>query len=78
MRDTEFEHSRVRALTLSGILEKRDDVRVRSIIEDFNQTLEFSREKFNELGITEAAWSRIHQLNIEPKMVCFCAPRFVV
>ena len=69
MRDTEFEHSRVRALTLSGILEKRDDIRVRSIIEDFNQALEFRREKFNEWGITEAAWSRIHQLNIEPKLV---------
>lgn len=68
-KEKERESAQERALILSKALRRRDDERVRKLIEDFAGDLDYEGHGLKELAISGEAWQCINQLKVEPRMV---------
>ena len=69
MVDTKQSSARVRALILSKALKRRDDIRIRTLIENFTGDLNYREYGLKELAISSEAWACIQWLEVEPRMV---------
>ncbi len=69
MNDAQFSSAQARALILSKAIKRRDDVRVRTLIDDFAGALDYEGYGLEELAISGKAWVCVKQLQIEPRMV---------
>ena len=69
MDEAKQSNARARALILSKALKRRDDVRIRTIVEDFVGELDYLGQGLEELAISSEAWTRVLGLDVEPKMV---------
>ena len=63
-----LEEARHRALIISGYLRKRDDIGVRSTIQQFDGELDFAN-RLEDLAIASEAWDHVLQSGIEAQMV---------
>ncbi len=69
MVDTKQSNARTRALILSKALKRRNDIRIRTLIENFSGDLNYRKLGLKELAISGEAWACIQQLEVEPRMV---------
>lgn len=69
MDEAKQSNAQARALILSKALKRRDDVRIRTIVEDFVGELDYLRQGLEELAISSEAWTCVLGLGVEPKMV---------
>ena len=69
MTDEQRESARDRALILSQAIKRQDDIHIRALIERFTDDLDYQTDGLETLGISDAAWSYVQQLGIEPKKV---------
>ena len=56
-------------MILSKALKRRDDVRIRTIVENFAGELNYLEQGLEELAISSEAWACVRQLDVRPKMV---------
>ena len=56
-------------MILSKALKRQDDVRIRTIVEDFVGELDYLGQGLEELAISSEAWTCVLGLDVEPKMV---------
>ena len=69
MNDAQLSSAQARALILSKAIKRRDDVRIRTLIEDFAGALDYEGYGLAELAISGKAWACVKQLQVEPRMV---------
>ena len=69
MDDTKRSNVQTRALILSKTLKRRDDVRIRRIVENFAGELNYLEQGLEELAISSEAWACVRLLDVRPKMV---------
>ena len=69
MNDAQFSSAQARALILSKAIKRRDDVRVRMLIEGFEGALDYEGYGLEELAISDKAWACVQQLQVNPRMV---------
>lgn len=69
MDDAKRSNAQARALILSKALKRRDDVRIRTIVENFAGELNYLEQGLEELAISSEAWACVRQLDVSPKMV---------
>ncbi len=69
MSDAQLSGAQARALILSKAIKRRDDVRVRTLIEGFEGALDYEGYGLEELAISDKAWAGIQQLQVDPRMV---------
>ncbi len=69
MNDAQLSSAQARALILSKAIKRRDDVRIRMLIEDFDSALDYEEYGLEELAISDKAWACVQRLKLEPKMV---------
>lgn len=69
MVDTKQSNAQARALILSKALKRRNDIRIRMLIENFTGDLDYLKLGLKDLAISGDAWACIQQLEVEPRMV---------
>ena len=69
MDDAQLSSAQARALILSKAIKRRDDVRIRTLIENFAGALDYEGYGLEKLAISDKAWAGVQQLQVEPKMV---------
>ena len=69
MDDAKRSNAQTRALILSKALKRRDDVRIRTIVENFAGELNHLERGLKELAISSEAWDCVRRLDVRPKMV---------
>ena len=69
MDDAKQHGAQARALVLSKAIMRRDDVRVRKLIEDFAGALDYQGYGLEELAISTEAWACVQRLGVEPRIV---------
>ncbi len=69
MVDAQLSGAQARALLLTKAIKRRDDVRVRALVEEFTGELDYRGYGLQELAISDKAWACVQRLTVEPKMV---------
>lgn len=69
MADANQHGAQTRALILSKTIMRRDDVRVRKLIEDFAGVLDYQGYGLGELAISTEAWACVQRLGVDPRIV---------
>lgn len=69
MDEAQRRNAQARALILSKALKRRDDVRIRTIVENFAGALHYLEQGLEELAISSEAWNCVRRLDVRPKMV---------
>ena len=69
MADANQHDAQTRALILSKAIMRRDDVRVRKLIEDFAGVLDYQGYGLEELAISTEAWACVQRLGVDPRIV---------
>lgn len=69
MDEAQRRNAQARVLILSKALKRRDDVRIRTIVENFAGALNYLDQGLEELAISSEAWDCVHRLDVRPKMV---------
>ena len=67
-REIRLEESRQRALVISERIRRRSDQTALTLIEGFNQPLDFDN-RLEDLAIAQEAWDHVIQAQIDPKLV---------
>ena len=69
MVDTKQSNAQARSLILSKALKRRNDIRIRTLIENFTGDLNYLKHGLKDLAISGEAWACIQQLEVEPRLV---------
>ena len=76
MGDAKRSNAQTRTLILSKALKRRDDVRIRRIVENFAGELNYLEQGLEELAISSESWACVRLLDVRPKMV-FAHPKLL-
>ncbi len=69
MNDAQLSSAQARALILTKAIKRRDDVRVRTLVEGFDGALDYEGYGLEKLAISDKAWSCVQRLQVAPRMV---------
>ena len=69
MNDAQFSSAQARALILTKAIKRRDDVRVRTLVEGFDGALDYEGYGLEKLAISDKAWSCVQRLQVDPRRV---------
>lgn len=69
MNDAQLSSAQARALILTKAIKRRDDVRVRTLVEGFDGALDYEGYGLEKLAISDKAWLCVQRLQVDPRRV---------